>query len=776
MHGVVNHYFCTGRAVKWPGPDNFGSESSMAHPFRYFRKHQKAFLAVAAVVAMFVFVIGDQITAIIGRSGGGRDPNTVVASWKGGQMSLMELDVLTQRRYFLSQFLERLRMTGAQRLIEQGGTPVMPAVPDFVLPDTSTPRDVQVGVVTTRILADQAKKAGITISDNVINHFLKETSFRRVSDDEIVTLLQGLRGGDSRGLEEQLFTGLRELLMGNTYFGSFDADIRNVLPEQRWDDWKRINHRISLEVATVAVSDFAKEVPDPSVAELRAFYEEYKDTVGHIPHFVLGAELPSPDPGFKVPRRVKLNYLLGDVNAWSEKYRDSVTEEEIADYYERNKRTQFVKSGSSAAAFDEGLFDAETKEAPGEPASAGGETSETTEDSPKTEIPAEDKSGSTSRPSQFQLVAFQENAETEEAPGEPPISEDPVAGGESSENSEEEQTEANKKDDNDKTEYVPLDDVRDTIRNKLATDKAVVELKKVVDRIYGELQTEFNPYGFAVVSARSEKKEIPAPPQALTNLKERAAATGITSEETVLLTQRELADTFVGKAVDSQTQSELVLQVTFDDLQLYEPMLAQDLDGNYYVVTKVEDVPEQVPAFDEIRSEVLQAWKVREAAKLALKRAEELAAEAQKAGDTLGTFFIGKPYEVLTTDLFSWLTFGTTPAEMERGPRLGDAPPLTAVGPDFMTKAFELKGDEVAALLNYDQTNAYIFRVDRRESTPDELKALFLKEANDWYGGRVMMMVRRQNQQRRLLGELTDRLGLDLEKLEEFLRPNAEEQ
>jgi len=113
---------------------------------------------------------------------------------------------------------------------------------------------------------------------------------------------------------------------------------------------------------------------------------------------------------------------------------------------------------------------------------------------------------------------------------------------------------------------------------------------------------------------------------------------------------------------------------------------------------------------------------------------------------------------------------------MERGPRLGDAPPLTAVGPDFMTKAFELKADEVAALLNFDQTNAYIFRVDRRESTPEELQALFLKEANTWYGGRVMMMARWQNQQRRLLEELTNRVGLDLEKLEEFLRPNAEEE
>ncbi len=766
----------------------------MAHPFRYFRKHQKAFLAVAAIVAIFVFVIGDQITAIIGQGGGGRDPNTEVASWKGGEMSLMELDILTQRRYFISQFLDRLRMTGAQRLIAEGGTPMMPSVPDFVLPETSTPRDVQVGVVTTRILADQAKKAGITISDNVINHFLKETSFRRVSDDEILVLLEGLRGGDSRGLEDQLFTGLRELLLGNTYFGSFNADIRTVLPEQRWEDWQRINDRISLEVAAVPVSDFVKEVADPSPAELLAFYEEYKDTVGHIPHLVLGAELPSPDPGFKVPRRVKLNYLLGDVNAWSEKYRDSITEEEIADYYQRNKRTQFVKSGDSAAAFDEGLFDADSEGEPpiSEDPAAGGETSENSEDSPQTEAPegqetsetpaddtetpetpAEDESSSTSRADQFRLAAFQEN---EEAAGEPasaggePDTEDEPATEDQSDTEDEPDTE-----DDDKTQYVPLDEVRDTIRNKLATDKAVVELKKVVDRIYAELDSEYNPYGLAVVTARAEKKEIPAPPEKLTNLKERAAETGITSEETVLLTQRELADTFVGKAVDAQTQSELVLQAAFDDLQLYEPMLAKDLDANYYLVTKVEDVPEKVPAFDEVRSEVLQAWKVREAAKLALQRAEKLAAEAQKAGDTLGTFFIGKPYEVLTTDLFSWLTFGSTPAEMQRGPRLGDAPPLTAVGPDFMAKAFELKEDEVAAMLNYDQTNAYIFRVDRRESTPEELKALFLKEANNWYGGRVMLMARWQNQQRRLLEELTDRVGLDLEKFEEFLRPDAEE-
>ncbi len=799
----------------------------MAHPFRYFRKHQKAFMAAAVVVAMFVFVIGDQITAMIGQGGGGPDPKEVVASWDGGKLTSMELDVLTQRRYFVSQFLDRLRMEGARRLIEQGGTPMLPSVPDFVLSPNSSPRDVQVGVVTTRVLADQAKKAGMSISDDVINHFLKETSFRRVSDEEMKMLMQGIRGGANvRGLEDQLFAGLRELLLGNTYFGSFSSYTRpelaerlpvlpDNLPEQRWQDWKRINDRIAVEAATIPVSDFVKDVPDPSEAELRAFYEEFKNNESHPPHQVLGAILPSADPGFKEMRKVKLNYLLGDVNAWSEKYRDTITADEIADYYERNKRTQFVKTDGSTPSFDEGLFDTkpaeetvETEESATEENPEGdvNETAvteeTTTEETPAEETtppaekstppaaPADEDSSSVERSKTFQFAAFQLNAEAEEAAEaadeaeveeaaeEIVDAEETVAAEEAVEEATEalEETdaaaaeEAAEEDaDEDKTEYIPLDEVRDSIRNKLATDKAVVELKKVMDRIYGELQTEYNPYGFAVVTARSEKKEIPAPPAALTNLKERAKETGLTSEETVLLTQRELADTFVGKAIDVQTQSELVIQAAFDDLQLYEPMLATDLDGNLFLVTKVEDIPEKIPAFDDIKDEVLQAWKLREASQLALKKAEEFAAEAQKKGDTLSTFFIGKPYEVTTTDLFSWLSFGTTPAEMQRGARLGDAPPLSAVGPDFMTKAFELKDDEVAALLNYDQTNAYIFRVDRRESTPEELKALFLKEANSWYGGRVMMGARWQYQQRQLIAELMDRAGLDMEKLDTFL-------
>jgi len=89
-----------------------------------------------------------------------------------------------------------------------------------------------------------------------------------------------------------------------------------------------------------------------------------------------------------------------------------------------------------------------------------------------------------------------------------------------------------------------------------------------------------------------------------------------------------------------------------------------------------------------------------------------------------------------------------------------------------MDKAFDLKPDQVVATLNHDQTNAYIIRLDRREKTEEELHQLFLLEANDWFGGRIMRQSRLQFAQRNLEGRLLQRLGVDLSELEKYLSPD----
>ncbi len=662
----------------------------MASPFHYFRKNQKLFLALAGGTAMFVFVLADPLSKMLQEwSGAGprQSSKKTVVLWDGDSINEQELANLTRRRYFISGFLRNLQIIGARRILDEGGTPLQPSIPNFMLSENPPPGSVETDVVKRRVFADLARKADIAISDSFINHYLSEVGFRRVTGAEIRSLLirasQGAAG--IRGAEDQLFSGLREMLLGEYYFNSYSSSVRNVLPEQRWQDWLVINKRIALEAAILPTDQFLTKTEDPNDDELKRFYDDNKDRLENTIHLVGGVPLPSYQAGFKEPRRVRLQYLLGDVTAWTENLLDAVTDEEIADYYERNKRAQFAKSDDNSSA-------AETQE-------------EASDSEPDEEV-----------------------------------------------------------------EYEPLESVSEQIRRQLANDKAVVELKRIMELAYAELDLEYNDYGGRVITAQSQEQSPPAVPAKLANLSGMAKEHGLVSESTTALSGRQLADTFVGKAVDIQTGRLTVTRAAFTSMPLHEPFLAQDLDGQWYLVIKTEDQASHTPEFNEIRDKVVASWKQSKAAEIALETAQQLAKEAQEADGTLATFFADKGYEVVTTDLFSTRTFGTTPSEMRGGARLGEAPPLTAIGLNFMSKAFQLEPNEVVALQNYDHSNAYVARLDRREKTNDELRQLFLSEANSWYGRRMMMAARWQYTQQQLQKQLYDRIGLDAKEFSQYLQ------
>ncbi|MCG8450047.1 MAG: hypothetical protein MI725_10780 [Pirellulales bacterium] len=746
----------------------------MASPFRIFRKYQKAFLAIAAVLAMIIFVFADLLTgALSSPASSGRD-NLTLATWDSGSMTARELEALLQRRIFISRFLSDINQTGGRRLIDNGGTPLRLSIPSFILAENASINQVYVGCVSTRILSQLAQEAGIAVSDHQLSNYLKEMSYGQLEGHEIVGMLPGNRSQTER----RLLAGLRELLLGNTYLSNFESAIASVTPEQRWQDWRRINERISLDAAIVPAARFVSKVPEPSEIELSQFYELHKDNVGGLQQYVMGRLLPAPSPGFREPRRVKLQYLLGDVAAKTQELLDSVTEEAIADYYERNKRQMFVKARDTA------------REAPPDDSGPGETRDESqTEDaaptadfeqpdretdnpaeSEQSEQPQDNASGGTlpSR-SPFRLVVLQDGeAETgETAEAETETSEEST----DSENVETEGDEVTE-DDQEDLEFEPLENVRDQIRSKLATDKAVIQLQPLADKAYGKLDAEYRPYGLEVAEAEEKKAERPAPPANLADLKAMASELGLVYQETALLPASDLAEKFVGRATDAQNRRVRVVEAAFGALALYEPFLAKDLDGNWYVVNKVEDKPTRIPPLDEIRDQVIDAWKKREAAKLALEKAEQLAKELEASGEALDLFFAGQPYETVTTDMFSWQTFGSIPLEYQpRPPQLGEAPPLEAVGPDFMSTVFSLEPEKVAALMNHSQTNAYVFKLASREQSRDQLRQQFLEEANTSIASLVLLQVRTESSNRALINQIMSQVDLNTDALEEYLRP-----
>ena len=306
--------------------------------------------------------------------------------------------------------------------------------------------------------------------------------------------------------------------------------------------------------------------------------------------------------------------------------------------------------------------------------------------------------------------------------------------------------------------------MEDDIRLAIAERKVADQLAEKMEVLYRELKSAHTSWEAKVFDAEDDGKEPPAAPEKLSNLESLAEPNGLQFQKTGQLSRIQLRDTPLGSSgnPDRFGQAPLWL-VMFSELQLFEPVLTYDLDGNRYLATKVEDIPENIPELDEVRSEVVRAWKLRKASELALKRAEELAKEAQEAASPLADLYAdNSKIEVSTTNPFSWLTIGNiSPTTRQVFFRMSEPQGVVAAGPGFMDKVFSLDNGEVGAVLNHDTSLAYVVRMQEHAMDTDLLKQQFLAEADRWYGLPSMSQFHNQQAARALVGNLIESTGVE---------------
>ncbi|MBL9163590.1 MAG: hypothetical protein JNL18_12725 [Planctomycetaceae bacterium] len=767
----------------------------MASPFRYFRKHTKVFMAVAVVLLMFIWVVGSAMSG--GGPGGNDNPGTAsVATWNGGSLDQNQLNALVAHRLITDEFLKRVFAQGGGR--SEYDLPIDIPWRGLLLGDQQRDAIEQI-VIQTDVEADLAKRAGITVSDDLISDYIAKMGLGKLNSAQLEQILASVGNGNPRTSEGIVMGTLRKMLAAYFYTRMYADPALVVLPHQRWQDWKQVNDRISLQVAVLPVDKFLPEVPEPNDDQLKALFNDFKEFDPGRRVDVGGRVLPSPDPGFAEPQRVRLQYLKGSVADLAEKLMDKVSETDIAYYYEQNKDTDFLKMDVPASPADAGESAPESTapatpseetpaaESPAEPADPTSGEAATPAEAPAVAAPAETpaapaepantdaeaapaaeeatgQGSSDVRPaSPFRLVSFQDApdapaptetpaTEPETPPASAPASEPavnapapaettepaPVAAAVESEPTGSVTTPAASAA---ADKYEPLDNVRDEIRRELARDMAVKELDRIMGESMAQLQTEFNAYGIAVIEATEAGKKTPKPPAKLADLQWLADKNALVYEKMSPLTAPELYDTPVGKAIGTATQEMTVAQAAFYALKPFEPFMASELEGDVYIVMKTEDIPRRVPDFKEVRDRVAAAWKQREAAKLAEKKAKELATEIQKSNTPFDQFFFAdRGFEVIKeTALFSWLNYPTGRAGFGSLPSLSDIPELKGIGPQFMETVFGLADNETVGVLNYDQTAAYVVRIARKQWSEDELKKLFLEESESWPGGRDML-------------------------------------
>ena len=383
--------------------------------FRFFRRYQKTFIVIGGVILMFVFTVGDTITQWISSQNNTitRSPNATAVSWDGGQLSEGRLNELVYQRRLAGMFVSAAYTIGQQKA-EEAGLPATQRVLPIGLYNRETSLEVlEQDVVRRYILAQEAEKMGVVISDDMILRYIDELGLGQLSGDDVVAMLDALFPAGRAPSTTDLFdalrhemmaeAGLRALGSSGTVMDMFAAE----MPVERWEEWKQVNDHIVVEAAAIDPNKSLVDVADPTDKEISEFYEKYKDDPGFPVMIQSGTILPSPTPGFTIPRKIKLAYLRANFEEFVDKYQAEITDEEIAQYYEENKY-QFTVNNL------ESFFD-----------DAEESTDEATEgDATAAEEPAAEEPAATEEPATEEPAT--EEPATEEPAAEEPAAEEPA--------------------------------------------------------------------------------------------------------------------------------------------------------------------------------------------------------------------------------------------------------------------------------------------------------------------------------------------------------------
>lgn len=292
------------------------------NPFNVFRKNQKFWLVAVTGLAMLSFIIIPAAMEIF-RGYGPSGPGDIAKTRRYGKIDHASLNGMKENRKALGKFYHRLFQ-------------------NLVAPDLSNRSQLQPlesraaayseeeindeSLITHWLLAQYAKERGIKVDSPAISNHLKEITGGLISDKILDQTLLEI-GMNERQLEQLLANDLSVDQLHSTFAVSQSV----VTPATRWDWFQRLNRELTAEVAAVPVDRFVDQIPNPSEADLKKFFEEHKDKPFNP---------ASPDSGFIQPIKAAFQYIKA---VPGQKLLDSITDEEIALFYEANKENLYRK-------------------------------------------------------------------------------------------------------------------------------------------------------------------------------------------------------------------------------------------------------------------------------------------------------------------------------------------------------------------------------------------------------------------------------------------------
>jgi len=677
----------------------------MAGSFDIFRKYQRSLLVAVAILAMLAFFVLPPFLQMGGDTAGG-DP--VAARWSGGEIREGQLERSVAMRSVVNRFLVEAAAAAGR---DPSRLPLFP--------------EAEEAVVRTVLVNEEARRNGLVVSDSAINDFLAQWTNNLVRPEQLAEIIGSLRLGPTGVSQHDLFEALRAELTARNMLFMFQTGFSGDPPGWRWDYYKRLEQKAGVEVVPVPVESVAADVPAPSDATLRAFFDKYKD------------DLPDPRsaaPGFRRPRRAKYEYFTAKREAFEVEAAKEVTDAEIAAFYEKNKATMFraVDEAKKPAAEATPKADA--------PAADTSKPAEPTKDA-KPVKPADDKQGASGSRTTARTVAFRQPAPATPsakpaadakpagdakpaADSKPAAEAKPAADAKPADSEQEASSET-------ALDFEPLEKVKDKIREQLAREKATARIDAVFSAIAGDIGRYAED--LALWKARGTGKAAPAPPDIDLIAKKQGLEAGrselVTAEEALGAGGIGQSFEFVpdpGSRFGIRQQNWLDSIFGQNTMPL-RPVTSRDVGGNRYLSWKTEDEAEYTPTFDAARDDVEFAWRIVEGRDLAKKKAEELAARA-RAENASFEALLGGATNVKATKVapFTWLTVGASGQ-----PTLSQPEGVQMPGEEFMTAVFGLEPGQAGVAFNEPRTVCYAIRLDSLDPPAADLRTKFVEDRSD---------------------------------------------
>ena len=683
-------------------------------PLAVFRKHQKKLLAFFGVAIMIAFLLPSAASIpFFGSPGNPVQEDDTVVQWNRGKKSLREGEMSNLRavRLMLIQFLGALANTA----VAKGGNPQgigverNPQNGQVIHPGIRADASEPI-LLHDYLLAAKAREMGLIVDDQAIEHFIRQLTGGVLSRGEIQAIRHQVLA--DRIDENQLRVMLREALLAQKVQVLASSGAVVASPGIGWEYFQRLRRYVTADILPLAVTDFIDQTPDPSNENIEDLYDEFKDEV---------PDAFAATIGFKRPRRVSIEYLAADMKKFHAKIEPQITDDEVLAYYEENldsfKRTQPP---------EDGLQDKKTND----PRRA----------TPRPPVPhlsenASDPRRATPRPPVPQLVA-----EATTSSEESPVSDLAAANGDSADSGANAAPDEEPSSDPDYG-HKPLEEVAAEIRTILVRPKAYEQLSDQINKAQRKLRVYFEDYRLWLAQ-KEQGDDAPEPKRP--DFQELAAEFDLEAGVVPLVDAREMFESYeIGRSrlldsPDAATFNELVfgpnlLKYNAKQSLSYDHIKKVEI---FYVFWKTGEQEERTPSLDEIRDEVVLAWKTREAFDVAWSKAEEIANELNSKGRLLAETQSGRSdREVFEIGPVSWLTVSSfSPSDPRGDISLSYAKGIENGGVDFMRDLFSIGVGQAGPAAN--QTRTFVYVAQIKEEFPDmaTLRDEFFKSLDENQG------------------------------------------